>query len=430
MSKKALIVDDSRSACQFLAKLLAERDVDSDSVNSAEDALDYLRSKKPDVIFLDHNMPGMDGLETVKIIKSNPETATIPVLMYTTEEGEVYLGQARALGAVDVLIKDSVHERLEESLAKLGMGPAPAVGRFERRKGASPETPDWESLLARMQAELSRQMYLILAEEQIAHKGQMRWLAGNVKGNLEVASDEMTRRLEARQELRWEQQMAQSRRGFRVVTTLLVLLLVAALGGVWWQQQYVSQLAERYAASASADQRRWEEMRALVEALSQKASPPLSAPIPAATVTAPVVEVQANAQLLGGDGEAVGRLLGTQQAGKIYEGLSESGYVFNVNARGEIGLALERRYFAAANCVGDPLVDAQPGIVFRDANRQLWFTALDSQPLDLQPLSTMDEAGNCQPVETSVAALRVLLLNEPALTGLSAQDEPVILARP
>ena len=99
MSKKALIVDDSRSACQFLAKLLAERDVDSDSVNSAEDALDYLRSKKPDVIFLDHNMPGMDGLETVKIIKSNPETATIPVLMYTTEEGEVYLGQARALGA-------------------------------------------------------------------------------------------------------------------------------------------------------------------------------------------------------------------------------------------------------------------------------------------------------------------------------------------
>ena len=50
-------------------------------------------------------MPGMDGFEAVSAIKNNPATATIPIMMYTSQEGEVYVGQARALGAVGVLPK-------------------------------------------------------------------------------------------------------------------------------------------------------------------------------------------------------------------------------------------------------------------------------------------------------------------------------------
>jgi CheY-like chemotaxis protein len=57
------------------------------------------------VIFMDHLMPGMDGFQAVQAIKNNPRTATIPILMYTSQEGELYLGQARALGAVGVLPK-------------------------------------------------------------------------------------------------------------------------------------------------------------------------------------------------------------------------------------------------------------------------------------------------------------------------------------
>jgi CheY-like chemotaxis protein len=50
-------------------------------------------------------MPGMDGFQAVQAIKNNPRTATIPIMMYTSQEGELYLGQARALGAVGVLPK-------------------------------------------------------------------------------------------------------------------------------------------------------------------------------------------------------------------------------------------------------------------------------------------------------------------------------------
>ena len=50
-------------------------------------------------------MPGMDGLQAVQAIKNDPRTATIPIMMYTSQEGELYLGQARALGAVGVLPK-------------------------------------------------------------------------------------------------------------------------------------------------------------------------------------------------------------------------------------------------------------------------------------------------------------------------------------
>src|SRR5262249_56339028 len=72
---------------------------------SAGEAMDYLTSKGRDVIFMDHLMPGMDGLQAVQAIKNDPRTATIPIMMYTSQEGEVYLGQARALGAVGVLPK-------------------------------------------------------------------------------------------------------------------------------------------------------------------------------------------------------------------------------------------------------------------------------------------------------------------------------------
>lgn len=435
MLKQALIVDDSRSACRFLAKLLAEHGVGSESVNSAEDALDYLRTKKPDVIFLDHNMPGMDGLETVKIIKSNPETATIPVLMYTTQEGEVYLGQARALGAVDVLLKESVHERLEESLAKLGMGNGPDREALERRRHASAETPDWESLLTRMQSELSRQMYLILAEEQIAQKSQMRWLASNIKGHLDSTSDEMVRRLEAKQDLQWEEQRARGSGNLRLVATLLVLLVLVVCGGVWWQLQSLADLERHYTAGAQAGQRQIEELRGQLAALTSNptvatatepviapARMPIPAPAPSTT--------QDSAVLQGEGGVTVGRLLGMAPANGGYEGLSASGYLFRVGARGEIGFELRRRYFASPNCIGDPLVDVQPGLVFRDANRQLWFTDLEGQTIELPPLSMMDEDGACLPVEEEVTTLRALLANEAALTGLSAEYEPVKLARP
>lgn len=105
---RALIVDDSRTAQIRLKKLLSPYDLHVDTAGSAEQALSYLSYQVPSVIFMDHLMTGMDGFEAIKVIKANPETATIPIIMYTSKSGDMYLGQARALGAVGVLSKDTM----------------------------------------------------------------------------------------------------------------------------------------------------------------------------------------------------------------------------------------------------------------------------------------------------------------------------------
>ena len=95
--------------------------LDVDTVETAIDALDYLKDHRPDVIFMDHMMPGMDGFEAVKHIKNNSHTAVIPIMMYTSKGGDVYLSRARALGAAGIIPKTISPADLKESLFKLGL---------------------------------------------------------------------------------------------------------------------------------------------------------------------------------------------------------------------------------------------------------------------------------------------------------------------
>jgi CheY-like chemotaxis protein len=119
LGKTALIVDDSRTARVVLKRMLENHALYVDTAESAEVALDYLNDHRPDVIFMDHMMPGMDGLEAVSAIKNNPDTATIPIMMYTSQKGEVFVGQARALGAVGVLPKEVEPVEVSRMLASL-----------------------------------------------------------------------------------------------------------------------------------------------------------------------------------------------------------------------------------------------------------------------------------------------------------------------
>lgn len=122
MNKKhALIVDDSKSARFALKRMLDELNLEVDTVESAAEAIRYLQQQQPDIIFMDHMMPGMDGFEAVKQIKNNPQTALIPIMMYTSKGGDVYMSQARALGAVGIIRKTIAPVELRDSLLELGL---------------------------------------------------------------------------------------------------------------------------------------------------------------------------------------------------------------------------------------------------------------------------------------------------------------------
>jgi CheY-like chemotaxis protein len=121
--KHALVVDDSVTARKVMSMQLQEQGLEVDTVESAGEAIDYLCDSSPDVIFMDYEMPGMDGFQALKAIKSNPETAMIPVLMYTSKEGGLHLGQARALGAVGVLPKTLEPVALHKILSEMHLLP-------------------------------------------------------------------------------------------------------------------------------------------------------------------------------------------------------------------------------------------------------------------------------------------------------------------
>ena len=134
--KRALVVDDSRSARVALRGLLERHGLLVEFAESGEEAIEFLKSQAVDVIFMDHTMPGMDGLETVSVIKADPRTAMIPVMMYTAKEGEVYVGQARALGAVGVLPKQVHPGVLFDMLLKLGLVEDRRAGKRRRSTDA------------------------------------------------------------------------------------------------------------------------------------------------------------------------------------------------------------------------------------------------------------------------------------------------------
>ena len=151
--RRALIVDDSRSARVILSRMLEQHGMAVDTAESAEQALEYLQQHRPDVIFMDHLMPGMDGFQAVEAIKGDAQTATIPLMMYTSQEGELYVSQARALGAIGVLPKTVRPVDVSRVLYQLHLlpdrrqdrttlfrRPAPAIAaaRFD----AGPSSPD------------------------------------------------------------------------------------------------------------------------------------------------------------------------------------------------------------------------------------------------------------------------------------------------
>jgi CheY-like chemotaxis protein len=145
--KSALVVDDSKSARVILSRMLEKYDIEVDMAESAEQAIEYLKSNRPDAIFMDHLMPGMDGLQAVKAIKGNPQTAMIPIMMYTSQEGELYVGQARALGAMGVLPKQVRPVDVSKVLYELHLLPdrrdmaEPALHPVEIDSGIAVERP-------------------------------------------------------------------------------------------------------------------------------------------------------------------------------------------------------------------------------------------------------------------------------------------------
>jgi len=118
-----LLIDDDNDDRFFFKTAVSELDerIKCDTLNSAIDALNSLKRSPalPHLIFLDLNMPMMSGFEFLKLLKSEPRYAAIPVIIYSTSSNPDDVQKAKHLGASAYFCKPSSYIDLYEKLTKI-----------------------------------------------------------------------------------------------------------------------------------------------------------------------------------------------------------------------------------------------------------------------------------------------------------------------
>src|ERR1041385_6921777 len=99
-----LIVDDEPESCRLLADILTGEGYEVRVADSGPLALNSLTLNRPELILLDVKMPGMDGFETCRRLKENPDFRSIPVIFLSSLESADGVEGFR-LGAIDFISK-------------------------------------------------------------------------------------------------------------------------------------------------------------------------------------------------------------------------------------------------------------------------------------------------------------------------------------
>ncbi|WP_304226006.1 fused response regulator/phosphatase [Gracilinema caldarium] len=141
-----LIVDDSTTNRSYLHYILDEEGYEVWEAPSGEACLERVRQKQPRIILLDVVMTGIDGFETLKRLKADPQLAWVPVIMLTSTDDQASKIKAFELGAVDYIVKSAnpaeikarirVHIRLSLANQELLQSKIESMGQIQAAQRA------------------------------------------------------------------------------------------------------------------------------------------------------------------------------------------------------------------------------------------------------------------------------------------------------
>ncbi|MDD5019732.1 MAG: response regulator [Candidatus Omnitrophica bacterium] len=113
--KYVLLVDDEKDFVEPIAYWLRSRGYEVATAEDGRGALDGIASRRPDIVFMDINMPGMDGLEALRKIRETDKD--LPVILLTAAFGdESKIVTARSLGVSGFFAKNYTFEQLMQVL--------------------------------------------------------------------------------------------------------------------------------------------------------------------------------------------------------------------------------------------------------------------------------------------------------------------------
>lgn len=123
---RILIVDDESIIRDIITDLLLSGNHEFHLADGGTQALEVLRKKKIDLVIVDRNMPGMSGIDLVKLIRQNPKTATVKILMCTGSSVTREVDEAFNAGADDYILKPLNYAQLIGKVAKALAAPPSA----------------------------------------------------------------------------------------------------------------------------------------------------------------------------------------------------------------------------------------------------------------------------------------------------------------
>jgi CheY-like chemotaxis protein len=113
-----LVVDDDEFQHKMVARILETENCRLVFVASGAEALKILGTVQPDLILMDVQMPGMDGIETTRRLKAVPRLAKVPVVMITGQSAGTVVVDSLKAGAADFVVKPFEREKLISKVAR------------------------------------------------------------------------------------------------------------------------------------------------------------------------------------------------------------------------------------------------------------------------------------------------------------------------
>lgn len=116
---KILVVDDEVNITQILEFSIGSEGYEVITAANGEEAIDKARREQPDLIILDIMMPKIDGYEACRILKTNPLTKNIPVVLLTAKGRDIDKRLGYEVGATDYIVKPFSPNKLIERIHEL-----------------------------------------------------------------------------------------------------------------------------------------------------------------------------------------------------------------------------------------------------------------------------------------------------------------------
>ncbi|MFF9408129.1 SpoIIE family protein phosphatase [Streptomyces anandii] len=102
---RVLVADDNTDMREYLARLLLGAGYEVETVTDGQEALEAVRGNAPDLVVSDVMMPRLDGLQLVAALRTDPRTASVPILLLSARAGEEESIEGLRAGADDYLVK-------------------------------------------------------------------------------------------------------------------------------------------------------------------------------------------------------------------------------------------------------------------------------------------------------------------------------------